>query len=69
MALREKPIEPTPTENLEASDKTKMKVRKNACFQKVGCIQNALHPLDRQGFWNITKNIFAENYRIPSLRD
>jgi hypothetical protein len=35
MALRERPIEPTPTENLEALDKTKTKEEKKAHFQKV----------------------------------
>ena len=33
-ALREKPIESTPTENLEASDKPKTKVQKKAHFPK-----------------------------------
>ncbi len=37
--------------------------------KKVGCIQNELHLLDRQGFGDITENIFAENRRILSLRD
>jgi len=46
-----------------------MKVRKNAHFQKVGFIQNGQYLFDRQGFWNITKNIFAEKYEIIYLRD
>ncbi len=37
--------------------------------KKVESIQNGLHLLDRQGFWDITKNIFAENCSIFSLRD
>ena len=37
--------------------------------QKVGCVRNGLYLLDRQGFWSITKNIFAEKHGSFPLRD